>query len=708
MTDECFGAPVDDHRRDLQRSSSGGTDHGAGISPSENGADDAVEGRDLADFEAVTRSERNHDSNETRTSDLGSAENALKRSDLAVLDAILGHEISKNTKRSYETQWRLFVDWARSKGVPALPADPVHVAVYLAERMELHGHKPATLRSAASAVSYAHKTADLNDPCASQEVKNALKSAARKAGREQRQAEALTAEEMQKIRGRARLPRYRRGGGMENVEAAERRGLADIAMISLMRDAMLRVSEAATLQWDDLRTASDGTGRLLIKRSKTDAEGETALLFVSRPTMADLEAMRGAAPEGDSMFGLSASQINRRIKSVALAAGLGEGFSGHSPRVGMAQDLARSGTELPRLMTAGRWRSPRMPAHYIRNETAARGAVAQYYGAAPDFAAGESQENDRNSCNRDGTRRDGLQPSDDSFNIERGGNAEDGAEIVRNHANRSIKATISEFSSKSQNEAETHRGNSNRNPSLVPFRKKQEGFEKNRTFIEGSDQILAQRRKRRLLPSLRLICGDVSSHLRSIRPSKTRGWRRLLTNAVQTLNLELQQHRRTDNLPIRSTTVTFGQSSPAIGGTATLGLTGITGQRRRREIRPARRMTVASPGRPFGDHELLDPSLRSEAPGTFTVSWDEVIPKPSEYRVNWAKSREPFPHFTQSEGNAYPVENGLTVMGLVPGETYKVRVRKRYIRPAGQNAVRGPWSGAGQVVVMGDKQTAVR
>ena len=64
----------------------------------------------------------------------------------------------------------------------------------------------------------------------------------------------------------------------------------------------------------------------------------------------------------------------------ARAAGLGDGFSGHSPRVGMARDLVRAGIELPSLMTAGRWRTPVMPAHYTRNEVAGRGAVAQFYG----------------------------------------------------------------------------------------------------------------------------------------------------------------------------------------------------------------------------------------------------------------------------------------------------------------------------------------
>ena len=92
--------------------------------------------------------------------------------------------------------------------------------------------------------------------------------------------------------------------------------------------------------------------------------------------------IRDGASEEDSVFSLRPNSIARRIKEAARTAGLGEGYSGHSPRVGMARDLARAGTELPRLMTAGRWHSPRMPALYTRNETVARGAVAQYYGSS--------------------------------------------------------------------------------------------------------------------------------------------------------------------------------------------------------------------------------------------------------------------------------------------------------------------------------------
>ena len=104
------------------------------------------------------------------------------------------------------------------------------------------------------------------------------------------------------------------------------------------------------------------------------------MLFVSAPTMEALGAIRPVqVGAGDSLLGLSAEQIGRRMSSAAAAAGLGDGFTGHSARVGMAQDLVRSGAELPALMTAGRWQSPKMPARYIRAEQAGRGAIARFY-----------------------------------------------------------------------------------------------------------------------------------------------------------------------------------------------------------------------------------------------------------------------------------------------------------------------------------------
>ena len=76
---------------------------------------------------------------------------------------------------------------------------------------------------------------------------------------------------------------------------------------------------------------------------------------------------------------MTTRHIGNRVRAAAKVAGLGEGFTGHSGRVGMAQDLVKSGVELPALMTAGRWKSSKMPARYTERQAADRGAVARYY-----------------------------------------------------------------------------------------------------------------------------------------------------------------------------------------------------------------------------------------------------------------------------------------------------------------------------------------
>ena len=304
----------------------------------------------------------------------------LTETDLANLSAVLDHEVSRNTVTNYRAQWRCFMAWVQAKGIRGLPAEPTQVAAYLAERLEEHGHSPATLRMAASAIAFVHKAARMDDPCASLEVKRTLRSATRRVGRSQKQAEALTEEAFAAIRSNSCEPRRGRGGRLESQETARCRGMFDIALISLMRDAMLRVSEAAALSWSDIATEADGTGRLLIRRSKTDAEGEGAVVFLSAPTMSALRLIQNRAMGADSVFGLRPNQISTHIKQAAKAAGLGDGFSGHSPRVGMARDLARAGIELTSLMNAGRWRTATMPAHYTRNEAAGKGAVAQFHG----------------------------------------------------------------------------------------------------------------------------------------------------------------------------------------------------------------------------------------------------------------------------------------------------------------------------------------
>ena len=54
-----------------------------------------------------------------------------------------------------------------------------------------------------------------------------------------------------------------------------------------------------------------------------------------------------------------------------------EGLSGHSARVGAAQDMIASGIELPAILQAGRWRSTVMVNRYGERLLARRSGAAQ-------------------------------------------------------------------------------------------------------------------------------------------------------------------------------------------------------------------------------------------------------------------------------------------------------------------------------------------
>ena len=61
----------------------------------------------------------------------------------------------------------------------------------------------------------------------------------------QRQAAPLSAEALAAVRATAFTRRRTRGGHTETAEYAQRRGLVDVALAYVMRDGLLRVSEAA-------------------------------------------------------------------------------------------------------------------------------------------------------------------------------------------------------------------------------------------------------------------------------------------------------------------------------------------------------------------------------------------------------------------------------------------------------------------------------
>ena len=299
---------------------------------------------------------------------------AADRGVASSLEAVLSH----NTRRSYDTQWRVFDGWCAEMGLRSLPAEPLTVARYLAARAGA-GASVATLRLATSAISKAHEWAKQESPCRDPGVRASLKGWGRRLSKPQRQSGALTADVLAVIRLTAVQPR-KRGRGIETPEQAAERARFDLALVAVLSDAGLRRSEVAALTWGDVQRWDDGSGRITVIRSKTDVEAIGAVVAITPAAMQALDAIRPAGVGGgEKVFGLSESQIARRVKAIAKAAGLAdwEFFSGHSGRVGMARRMAQNGAPTHEIERQGRWKQGGgMVGRYTRGESA--GSALRY------------------------------------------------------------------------------------------------------------------------------------------------------------------------------------------------------------------------------------------------------------------------------------------------------------------------------------------
>ena len=163
-------------------------------------------------------------------------------------------------------------------------------------------------------------------------------------------------------------------------------GLRDAAMIRLMSDCLLRISEVVAVNVGDLKGST-----LTLRSSKTDQEGIGETLYVCDATRNVLTEYRETAGitrgalfrhirRGDHIQPTRLHPHSARciIKKRAAHAGVDGFISGHSLRVGSAVSLAQAGATVVDMQVAGRWKSSQMPAHYAKAELAERGAIARF------------------------------------------------------------------------------------------------------------------------------------------------------------------------------------------------------------------------------------------------------------------------------------------------------------------------------------------
>ena len=162
-------------------------------------------------------------------------------------------------------------------------------------------------------------------------------------------------------------------------------GIRDACMVLLASDGMLRISEVAALNFEDIAKAPDGSGRLTIRASKTDQAGRGETLFLGDSTLAGVR--KWLAVSEITTGPLFTSTRGRRIGPAAVrsvlvkrlkAAGATGRISGHSLRRGSAASLVEAGASLPEVMESGRWIGPEQVKIYLSGQLIETGGVAKY------------------------------------------------------------------------------------------------------------------------------------------------------------------------------------------------------------------------------------------------------------------------------------------------------------------------------------------
>ena len=282
--------------------------------------------------------------------------------------------LAKGTQTVYYKHWKAFNDWCYDNAYRALPAHVDTVSLYLTERADTRT-KVATLGPVLAAIRHYHEGVELTSPTTNPRVKKTLKGLAREYPCKPAQVTALDQDAFDAICEAADIPK-----GKETPHQTARRAAFDRALISFSRDILARPENTAAAEWRHIKETPDGKYVLFIPYSKTDQTHQGANAYITELTAELLDKMVATMkirprPSG-KIFGISERQIANRIQSAAEHAKLEGRYRGHSPRIGMAIDLALDGYDLAALKQAGRWTSDQGPSRYIEYITATRNAVA--------------------------------------------------------------------------------------------------------------------------------------------------------------------------------------------------------------------------------------------------------------------------------------------------------------------------------------------
>ena len=300
---------------------------------------------------------------------------------------------SPNTWRQLLSVMRISYQWAQKNSRSFLPMTSDDLRDYLTF-LQASGRASSTISTHASLISMLHRNAGIQPPNTSPLVFRTLKKINRTAvvaGERTGQAVPFRLADLMKL------------DALWSV-STRKQDVRNLAFLHVAYSTLLRVSELARLRVRDISRAEDGRIILDVAWTKTIVQTGgliKALSALSSRRLTKWIAAAGLAGEPDAFIFCPVHRSDKAIvnterpmstpaleeifaqawraagpvKPMKTNKNRYRGWSGHSARVGAAQDMAKKGYPVAQIMQEGTWKKPETLMRYIRNVDAHKGAM---------------------------------------------------------------------------------------------------------------------------------------------------------------------------------------------------------------------------------------------------------------------------------------------------------------------------------------------
>ena len=270
------------------------------------------------------------------------------------------------TIRAYKSNFENFIKYCEEINEEALPASS-EIVVSFIKSISDGKLKSASIRMAVASIATIHKLNRLNDPVNDPDVKLEMRRMHRNLGRASNQAYGINKDLLDKMIAAA---------------SDDLRGIRDRALLSLAYDTLCRRSEIVSLDVKDIIYSNDQM-KIRLRKSKTDQDALGKVLEVSNESKMYLlkwlkqsnltsgKIFKGVKNNRKFTKELNKAQVNKIYKKLAGKANVDKEIlkkiSGHSTRVGAAQNLLSSGANLGMILKKGRWTKIDTAMKYLEN-----------------------------------------------------------------------------------------------------------------------------------------------------------------------------------------------------------------------------------------------------------------------------------------------------------------------------------------------------